>query len=103
MEVFCIVLLKICLISNFFIHRKLKKIVECQKISNAYCFETRQYTDNLYENITHLNEQTENLANKISKISTPAPDPIKPIKTNNWDSVREAFKGPTKVEFSERT
>jgi hypothetical protein len=26
----------------------------------------------------------------------------KPIKPNNWDSFREAFKGPTRVEINER-
>jgi hypothetical protein len=26
----------------------------------------------------------------------------KPIKPNNWDSVKEAFKGPVRVEINER-
>ena len=26
----------------------------------------------------------------------------KPIKPNNWDSVREAFKGPVRIEINER-
>lgn len=26
----------------------------------------------------------------------------KPIKSNNWDSVREAFKGPARIEINER-
>lgn len=26
----------------------------------------------------------------------------KPMKSNNWDSVREAFKGPVRVEVNER-
>lgn len=26
----------------------------------------------------------------------------KPIKPNNWDSVKEAFKGPTRIEVNER-
>ena len=26
----------------------------------------------------------------------------KPIKPNNWDSVREAFKGPMRIEINER-
>lgn len=29
-------------------------------------------------------------------------DAAKPIKPNNWDSVREAFKGPVRVEIDER-
>ena len=26
----------------------------------------------------------------------------KPMKSNNWDSIREAFKGPTKVDRNDR-
>ena len=26
----------------------------------------------------------------------------KPMKSNNWDSVREAFKGPQRIEVNER-
>lgn len=26
----------------------------------------------------------------------------KPMKSNNWDSIREAFKGPTRIEVNER-
>lgn len=26
----------------------------------------------------------------------------KPMKSNNWDSVREAFKGPVRIEVNER-
>ena len=29
-------------------------------------------------------------------------EPTKPIKPNNWDSVKEAFKGPYRVEINER-
>lgn len=29
-------------------------------------------------------------------------EPTEPIKPNNWDSIREAFKGPTRVEVNER-
>ena len=27
----------------------------------------------------------------------------RPIKPNNWDSVKEAFKGPVRIEINERT
>jgi hypothetical protein len=29
-------------------------------------------------------------------------DAAKPIKPNNWDSIKEAFKGPVRVEINER-
>ena len=29
-------------------------------------------------------------------------EPTKPMKSNNWDSIREAFKGPARVEINER-
>lgn len=28
-------------------------------------------------------------------------EPAKPMKSNNWDSVREAFKGPTRIEIND--
>jgi hypothetical protein len=29
-------------------------------------------------------------------------DAAKPIRPNNWDSIKEAFKGPARVEINER-
>ena len=29
-------------------------------------------------------------------------EPTKPMKSNNWDSVREAFKGPARIDVNER-
>lgn len=29
-------------------------------------------------------------------------EPTKPMKSNNWDSIREAFRGPTRVDVNER-
>lgn len=31
-----------------------------------------------------------------------SPEVTKPTKPNNWDSMKEAFKGPTRVEINER-
>jgi len=42
-----------------------------------------------------------NLASYRSELKENLETP-KPIKPNNWDSMKEAFKGPTKVEINER-
>lgn len=40
-------------------------------------------------------------ATNRSMLAREALEPAKPIKTNNWDSVRKAFKGPARVEIDE--
>lgn len=47
---------------------------------------------NMFKDDMHrfLVEQRESLAS------------TKPIRPNNWDSMKEAFKGPTRVEINER-
>lgn len=56
-----------------------------------------------------VHEKEEEILNQINNIyrllnTTPLPSqlPQSPIKPNNWDSIREAFKGPVRVE-NERT
>ena len=62
-----------------------------------------------------LTEQSSSNANDIEKILfcvndtnrsllalRDSLDQTKPIKPNNWDSFREAFKGPARIEVNER-
>ena len=64
-----------------------------------------QYTDisNLNDNLSfHLNTISEKIDRSTLSLRKilETTEPI--IKPNNWDSVREAFKGPTRVEINER-
>lgn len=50
-----------------------------------------------------LQQKVNNLNCKFDSCSSLTSDsPKQPIKPNNWDSIREAFKGPVRVEVNER-
>lgn len=44
-----------------------------------------------------MNHQNRSILDLVDSLQA-----TKPIKPNNWDSVREAFKGPSRVEINER-
>lgn len=48
-----------------------------------------------------INEQTEQINRSMLALKESI-EPTKPIKTNNWDSIAKAFKGPTRIEVNER-
>ena len=66
--------------------------------------------DGIEKAIVLLSQKTEALPNMIQEdIHRSMLDlreylkPTPPMKSNNWDSVRAAFKGPTRIEVNERT
>lgn len=83
-------------------------LVKCRELKLKY--------DDLLEMQTDMNvllkehdDQIPNLYNKVYEdlerqlVDFRASlEPTKPIKPNNWDSMRQAFKGPTRVEIDER-
>lgn len=89
MEVFCIVLLKFSLLCNFLLYRQIRKINAAQVISQNLHRETHQALSDIVDQIDN-----------ISSLPPQAPQP--PIRPNNFDSLREAFKGPVRVD-NERT
>lgn len=52
-----------------------------------------------FEGLLHsiMNENQRSMLSLVDNLQT-----AKPIKPNNFDSLREAFKGPTRVEINER-
>ena len=90
MEVFYIILLKLSLLMNLLLFRQMRKVISFQKSSQDLHKETHAYLDDLSNHV-------ESLDKKVSKTDS------SPMKPNNWDSVREAFKGPTRNEVNERT
>lgn len=89
MEVFCIILLMLLLVGNFLLYRETRKISASLKT-----FESKQADHTIY--LKHIFD----IVNSIPQANGAPQTPIKP---NNWDSIREAFKGPTRVEINERT
>lgn len=52
--------------------------------------------------IADLHSESSKIKHMISSIKDTTESP-KEIRRNNWDSVREAFKAPSKVDFNDRT
>lgn len=81
-------IIRLCLmffigISNLFLFFILRKIIRSERELQKICFSTRKKVDDLEELIESKNSQP-------------------PMKPNNWDSIRLAFKGPVR-EKNERT
>ena len=109
MEIFLIIsvliLIVACLCLNLFhfvkVHVELKaqrdlqsRIIEVLSDLNADEKENYQnHFDKIDEVATTLNRSLLALKESFE---------AKPIKPNNWDSFREAFKGPVRVEINER-
>ena len=57
--------------------------------------------DTLVENIGEVDDKIVQISNQVDRSLLDlrqALEPTKPIKPNNWDSVRKAFQGPVKVD-----
>ena len=114
MEVFYILLLKASLILNFMLFRYVKGLKQsiCTQelmikknhellstvIENIDCQD-----DKLNERLDYLNERFDHVLVKVEHLIVTNETPKSPIKPNNWDSIKEAFKVPTRVEVHERT
>lgn len=76
---------------NAAMHKKIKSI----EIENEYfkqkfvitCDALLSESDQIHRSLLAMRESLE---------------AAKPMKSNNWDSVREAFKGPVRIEINER-
>lgn len=72
-----------------------------------------QFLESLVCAITELTEKQLHVEDKIVCLSNgldrsmlalrEALEPTKPMKSNNWDSVRKAFTGPARIDIDERT
>lgn len=58
--------------------------------------------DRLERHIDALKELVKNDNDRSLQAILERLDAAKPIKPNNWDSIKEAFKGPVRVEINER-
>jgi hypothetical protein len=106
MEIFLITVVLslqvVCLCLQIYHFRKLGNQIE--KISETQSRIPTVLTD-FKEEVISLTNKTDAIANNLDRhllALREALEPTKPIRPNNWDSVREAFKGPTRVEINER-
>lgn len=86
--------------------KKIDKIISDQKILDEQLVGD---LDGIEKAIVGLSEKVECLPDMIkedihrSLLSLrEVLETAKPIKPNNWDSVKEAFKGPVRIEINER-
>lgn len=97
MQAFSIISCLIFLILNFLMLWDVKKVLN--SIPTHIC-----NGEDIKESLTDLLQDIVSLDNKIQSLSSLASQsPQSPMKPNNWDSIREAFKGPVRTEGNERT
>jgi hypothetical protein len=84
-------------------------ILKTQKIEKAADHILKEYPEllnSLMETFGEVQDKIDHLSDKIEQIDIAllkkAADAASQTKPNNWDSVREAFKVPTKIEVNER-
>lgn len=76
-----------------------------EEISNQLERERAQEFHLLLENFVEMDNKIVQLSSDIDRFMVEIrenSESTKPIKTNNWDSIRQAFKGPTRIEINER-
>jgi len=100
MEVFCILLIKLSLICSFLHYRQIRKLSSSMESIQNTLNEIGEDTGKTLDYCCAFHETLLDLNEKLSSLPSQAPQ--SPIKPNNWDSVREAFKGPVRVD-NERT
>ncbi len=90
------------LLLNFVIY---KKFIERKKAQEAFHERLVNEISRNSENIDHVSMKVDAMANGLDRSMLSLKElqeTTKPIKPNNWDSVKEAFKGPTRIEVNER-
>lgn len=92
MEAFLTFLILCSLTMNFVLSKRIRDVIAEQKLSESRQGDHLIYLKNIFDLVNNINSVT-------SLTSQPPQSPIKP---NNWDSMREAFKGPVRIE-NERT
>lgn len=105
MEIFYFTLITSIFLCNIFLIKKMQEtLYEISKIYrlNLICYDK---IDSFQENLNSFDEkliEQEKILNLLSLASkAPTEPPMKSFKPNNWDSMRAAFKGPTRVDINE--
>lgn len=95
MEIIFYILFSSLMLYSIFLNTVMLKTIKSVEIENEYfkrkfvttCEALLEDTDKTHRSLLTLRDTLET---------------AKPIKPNNWDSVKEAFKGPVRIEINER-
>lgn len=110
METFFDIMIVILLIANLALIIIMSKKVESIDLTNEFFQRKFVITiDGQEIQINNLERKLKEIFNQIKDDNDRSLqailerlDAAKPIKSNNWDSVKEAFKGPVRIELNER-
>ena len=88
LAILCVNLFVFVLVKDF--HEKYRQILESMHIIQ----------DAIVKDVHIFHSKVDTLLDRAESLSQELPN--SPIRPNNWDSIREAFKGPVRVETHER-
>lgn len=98
MEVFCIVLIIFSLLFNIFL---LKEMCRTSALISEILIDLNDKIYVVQTDIDVLDSKISESFELLSSASKAPPEPMKSLKPNNWNSMRAAFKGPTRVDIDE--
>jgi len=90
------------LINTIFLLRIIDKVKFHEMAFDAFQKEHLDILSQLVENFSESDEKIVQLSNQLDRSLLALKDqPAKPMKTNNWDSIRDTFKTPARAEVNE--
>jgi hypothetical protein len=100
MEVVFIVFFTLILLCNLLLYREFRKISDCKEVIEKVLTQSLKSSKDTLDQCSEFKSIIREMNRKIP----PQPNqlPQSTMKPNNWDSVREAFKGPVRAEANER-
>lgn len=101
LDYFIIFSFSLSIISNIYFLIKVRSIDKASnKILNEYPHSLNDIQEALLRFENEFIDGLEGIEIALVGLKTPS-DSMQPSRANNWDSIREAFKGPIKVEVNE--
>jgi hypothetical protein len=94
MEIFLTMLLLTILCVQYFLYSEFRMISARLEIHERY---SGELCNSILAKYYTMSDEVKSHFDR-ALLATKESDTTKPIKPNNWDSVREAFKGPVRVD-----
>jgi hypothetical protein len=98
MEVFFTIMLTLSLICSLLMYNQLLHVCASQYVSEIHLKESKEKMGVLIEEYVVFHSKVESFLAKAEPLSQEPAHSSTPPKPNNWDSIREVFKAPVRVE-----